>query len=71
MKRTHIIIKYKPECSWRDDATTYEPDGRHAEAIMRIRPSFRVATIGLWKNYRHDDDQQHLYNALKDAGLPE
>ena len=44
---------------------------QHAEAILRIRPAFRLATMGQWKNYRHEADQQHMYNALKDAGLPE
>lgn len=44
---------------------------QHARAVLRIRPQFRISNIGFWKNYRNESDRQHLYNALKDAGLPE
>jgi TolB-like protein len=43
----------------------------NADQVVRARPEFRLAHLGLWKAFRHQADQLHLFDAMRDAGLPE
>lgn len=50
--------------------------GRSGEAaekanyLLERRPDLRLSDIRLWKSFRNEDDRQHFYLALRDAGLP-
>ena len=42
-----------------------------AAKLLRIYSEFSLSHVGLWKMFRHEADRLHLYDAMRDAGLPE
>ena len=42
-----------------------------AAEVLRTYPTFHLAHVILWKNFRNEDDRQHLLGALREAGLPD
>ena len=42
-----------------------------AAAVVEAYPDFSLARLGILKAFRKDDDRQHLFEALREAGLPE
>ena len=43
----------------------------NADQVVRAHPEFRLAHLGLWKAFRHQADQLHLFDAMREAGLPD
>jgi len=54
----------------------YAEIGRHEDArrmsqsILEIRPNLRVSDLGLWQNFRNEEDRARLRNAFIRAGFP-
>ncbi len=42
-----------------------------AAEVLRTFPTFHLAHLILWKNFRNEADRQHLLGALREAGLPD
>jgi adenylate cyclase len=39
--------------------------------LLRAHPGLRLSELGLWKGFRHEEDQRHLFEAMRDAGVPD
>ena len=44
---------------------------RHSTEVLRIRPRFRLEHGGMWHLFKNKSDQQHIYDAMRKAELPE
>lgn len=42
-----------------------------ADEVLSAYPTFHLAQVRLWKNFRNEADRQHLLGALREAGLPD
>jgi adenylate cyclase len=42
----------------------------NANEVVRMHPEFSLSHVGLWKSFRHEADRLHLFDAMRDAGLP-
>lgn len=42
-----------------------------AAELLGMYPELHLSNIRLWKAFRHEADRRHLYEALRDAGLPD
>lgn len=42
-----------------------------SQAVLQVRPNLKLSDVGLCDYFRREEDQQHLRDALRKAGLPE